>query len=120
MGANMMAMLKATISLAFIVLANVSPVTAQVGYLGVPLSLNMSCEFFPITFHTQDGMVMQLHSNAFRGDDIKTFAAIFRKHDAPYLIEANKIMIPCEYYSDIEFLANLSSKAYAAMAETEK
>ncbi len=91
------------------------PTVAQITYLGEPASNEMKCEFYPMTSFTRSGFIMRVHSQKLTPEELSVFSSIFDQDKAAYEIKNDTIMIPCEYFSDIEYLMNLSSKSYLAL-----
>lgn len=96
------------------VLPSVEPASAKpVSYLGVEASENFSCKFYPMTLAVDDDSIGTVHSPRLSDDRLHAFESIFREYEIKYVLKDGYVYIPCEYYSDMNYLMNISRKAFS-------
>lgn len=84
-----------------------------VSYLGVEASDNYTCKFYPMTLFVEGNNIGIVHSPRMSDSQLKAFETIFDDYEIEYIIKDRYVFIPCEYYSDINYLMNISKKAFS-------
>lgn len=106
------------IALTFIFLAMFSQNIAysQVTYFPNKHESGFNCKFLPMTSYTIQGFILQVHRPELSPEELSILAKVLSYEEAKYVIDEPYIMIPCEYYSDITFIMNISED-YVAIKE---